>query len=162
METIQLPIAIRAYSERPDREPLGAKSPKADGEAPRWTLVFDCETAIDATQQLRFEFYQVRDGDEPHEEGLFYDPHAISQRELGVVRRYAKSRSLKLMRAEEFRSKVYVKYAYTRGGTVVGFNLPFDTSRIAIGHGSARYHIHGGFSFVLTHQREDPRTGSST
>jgi hypothetical protein len=157
MEPLETAIAIRAYSERPGRKPVGAKPPSADVETSRWTLVFDCETAIDATQRLRFGFYQVRDGGELYEEGLFYDASATTRAEQALVRRYAESRDLRLLTVEVFRSDVFLKYGYTRGGTIVGFNLPFDLSRIAIDHGSARFHMRGGFSFVLTNNRDDPR-----
>jgi hypothetical protein len=158
MDTLEVPIAIRAYSEIHDREPLGAKAQKTHSEAPRWTLVFDCESTTDPTQRLRFGFYQVRDGGELHKEGLFYDPTALSRHELSLVKKYAQAQRLELLTADQFRSDVSIKYAYTRGATLVGFNLPFDISRIATGHGSARYHMHGGFSFLLTPRREHPRT----
>ena len=35
-------IAIRAYSEDPDRDPVGLRPPSPDGDASPWTLVFDC------------------------------------------------------------------------------------------------------------------------
>jgi hypothetical protein len=157
MGTIETPIAIRAYSERPGREPLGAKPPSTGLEASPWTLVFDCETTIDATQRLRFGFYQVRDGEALHEEGLFYDASALDRSERNLVRKYAEARGLGLLTVEAFRSDVFLKCGYELGGTIVGFNLPFDISRIAIGHGSARFHMRGGFSFALTRNRDDPR-----
>ena len=157
MDTLEIPIAIRAYSERPDREPLSGKPVSTELEASPWTLILDCETAIDATQRLRFGFYQVRRGEDLHEEGLFYDGSAITRAERSVLQRYSHSRNLRLLSVESFRSDVFLKIAYKLGGTVVGFNLPFDISRIAIEHGPARNHMHGGFSFVLTRNREDPR-----
>jgi hypothetical protein len=39
------------------------------------------------------------------------------------------------------------------GAQIVGFNLPFDLSRLAIGHGSARGNMRGGFSLMLSKKR---------
>ncbi|MGE0621624.1 MAG: hypothetical protein AB7I04_01850 [Pseudomonadales bacterium] len=39
----------------------------------------------------------------------------------------------------------------------MGFNLPFDLSRIAIAHGPARGHMRGGFSFIVSEDSDDPR-----
>src|SRR4029077_16704294 len=40
---------------------------------------------------------------------------------------------------------------YDLRGTIVGFNLPFDLSRLAIKHGSARGKVmRGGFTFKLS------------
>jgi len=60
MDILETPIAIRAYSERPDREPLGSRPTKEDGNRSPWTIIFDCETTIDAIQRLRVGFFQVR------------------------------------------------------------------------------------------------------
>ena len=151
------PIAIRAYSERPHRDPLGSRPPKPDAERSEWTLIFDTETTVDATQRLRFGFYQIRLREKLHEEGVFYDPGALTASEVKKLRTYARSQRLKLMGVADFRSKVFLKYGYVRQATIVGFNLPFDISRIAIGHGSARRAMRGGFSFDLTDKLEDSR-----
>ncbi len=102
MNQLETAIAIRAYSERPDREPLGAKPASVETESPRWTLVFDTETAIDATQRPRFGFYQVRDGVSLHEEGLFYDPAALNTRERRLVQRFAADHDLRILTVGRF------------------------------------------------------------
>lgn len=153
---LETPIAIRAYSERPGREPLGSRPPSSATETPEWTLVFDCETAVDAAQQLRFGFFQVRRGELLEREGVFFDS-AISAVEAVVLRIYCRSFELELMTVAQFRTDIFLKYGYWRCGTIVGFNLPFDISRIAVGHGSARREMRGGFSFDLTGMSTDPR-----
>ena len=150
MKPFKTAIAIRAYSEKPGREPVGARPLSNSIEASPQTLVFDCETTIDATQQLRIGFYQVRCEDVLEQEGVFYDRKAITDSELDLVRDYARSHDLKAMTVAAFREDVFLKYGYTQHSTVVGFNLPFDLSRIAMDHGPARRHMRGGFSFRLT------------
>lgn len=150
-------IAVRAYSEDPKRVPVGSRPPRAHLEASPWTLILDCETTIDATQKLRVGFYQVRNGDKLRKEGIFYNAATLRPSEMKRLRNFAASRDLELVTFEEFRSAVFLQYAYALGGTVVGFNLPFDLSRIALNHSSARRSMRGGFSLQLTPDSTDPR-----
>lgn len=46
---------------------------------------------------------------------------------------------------------------HDRRGAIIGFNLPFDLSRIAIAHGPARDSMRGGFSFQLSSSWKRPR-----
>ena len=155
--TFRTAISIRAYSENPDRDPVGLRPPSPDIDASPWTLIFDCETTIDATQQFRFGFYQIRNADALYQEGLFYDPDALSVEEETLLCNYAKLRNIAITLIKSFRSEVFLKYGYTRCGTIVGFNLPFDISRIALDHSPARRSMRGGFSFELTRDGDDPR-----
>ena len=154
---LEAPIAIRAYSERPDRKPLGSRDPSRDAEPSEWTLVFDCETTVDAVQQLRFGFFQVRRGETLDLEGLFIDSQSLTASETTRLRAFAMTHGMGFLSIEQFRADIFLKYGYVRQATVVGFNLPFDISRIAVGHGSARREMRGGFSFNLTGSDEDPR-----
>jgi hypothetical protein len=157
MKPVETAIAVRAYTERPGRKPLGSLPGKQDLTASKWVVVFDCETSIDATQRLRVGFFQTRDDSKLERSGLFFDPNAISESEEILIRAYASSRGLEFLTAAEFRTGVLLKYGYTRHGTIVGFNLPFDIARIALDHGVARRDKRGGYSFLLTRNNEDPR-----
>jgi hypothetical protein len=156
-DCLRTDIAIRAYSEDPDREPVGMRPPRPETDVSPWALAFDCETTIDATQRLRFGFYQIRNAAKLDQEGIFYDPKAITADEGLLLSNYAGLRQLQLLTIDAFRSEIFLKYGYTRCGTVVGFNLPFDISRIAMDHGPARRSMRGGFSFELSRNGEDPR-----
>ena len=150
-------IAIRAYSERPDRKPLGSRALRRRTEPSEWTLLFDCETTIDAAQHLRFGFFQVRRSESLDREGIFFDPEALTASERLLLRKFSRKHKIEQLSIKEFRKDVFLKYGYARHATVVGFNLPFDISRIAVGHGSARREMRGGFSFDLTGSSDDPR-----
>jgi hypothetical protein len=157
MDVLETEIAIRAFTEKPDQKPLGALPFGKSVDPSVWTLVFDCETTIDATQHLKFGFFQIYKRDALHFEGVFIDSGGITAAENERIRTYAAARGLVVMSVEEFRTNVFLKYGYIRQGTIVGFNLPFDISRLAIRHGPARGHMRGGFSFALTKNRDDPR-----
>lgn len=88
---------------------------------------------------------------------FFFDPANVSVPEEKLIRDYAVSNSLTVLTVAEFRSNIFLKYGYIRCGTVVGFNLPFDLSRIALSHSAARRSMREGFSFALTQYKQDPR-----
>ena len=63
----------------------------------------------------------------------------------------AASSGLKLRTVAEFVDEVLFARAYDLRASIVGFNLPFDISRLAIRHGSARGKaMRGGFTFKLS------------
>ena len=53
----------------------------------------------------------------------------------------------------EFVDEVFYQSAHAVGAQIVGFNLPFDLSRLAIRHASARRAMKGGFSLTLAEDR---------
>ena len=50
----------------------------------------------------------------------------------------AKRLKCRLFSVDEFIEKVFIPASYRNGATIVGFNLPFDLSQIAIGFQPAR------------------------
>jgi hypothetical protein len=157
MNVSKVAIAIRAYTERPDLEPLGNLAAKEGLTASIWTVVFDCETSVEPTQQLRVGFFQVRENSKLNRSGIFFDPKAISESDERLISLYASSHSLEVLTIAEFRVDILLKYGYTRHATIVGFNLPFDISRVALHHGVARRDKRGGYSFLLTRNSTHPR-----
>ena len=146
--TDHLPIALRAYAEAPKARKLRRGIGASD-----WTLTFDCETRTDAGQGLRFGSYQFRKGNELKEAGLFYDPAGISAAEVTTLRAFAKRQNLFVRSHDEFVDEVLFLRSYNLRARLVGFNLPFDISRLAISHGPARGAMYGGFTFTLSHQK---------
>jgi hypothetical protein len=141
MQPDRLPIAVRAYATPPLPPDDEGPKKKRQGEpapASEWTLIFDTETTVDAAQRLRIGAYQFRNRDELDEGGLFYDPAIISEEELSLLRRVSAERGLTLRSVPEFIDDVLFARAYDLRASIVGFNLPFDISRLAIRHGSAR------------------------
>lgn len=102
-----------------------------------FSLTFDAETTTDAGQALRFGAYQFRKGDKIIEAGIFYDRDSISADELAVLQSHAEANGLTLRTRDKFADEVFFKLAYQLRATIIGFNLPFDISRLAVRHGSA-------------------------
>jgi hypothetical protein len=134
--------------------------------APATLLVFDTETTTDSTQRLTFgcwRYYRGRPGGrwDCVQEGLFHadDLQRADPAGMAVLRRYAANtwaktnrgsqRRLELMTRARFVEKVLFAAAWQGRARVVGFNLPFDLSRIAIGVTEGRRANRGGFSFIL-------------
>jgi hypothetical protein len=158
--------AVRVWTEIADCGPPRRKS--APIERPRFALVLDTETTVDAAQRLNFGSYRYCriswDGHVPHltcvEEGLFFaadleqrDPKGY-QALIEYVRRNRADvgpgfpDKLWLRSEHEFRDVLW-KEAIKKRSLIVGFNLPFDLSRLAFAWGEARGSFAGGFSLAL-------------
>lgn len=160
-------VAVRAYvckadsqaaNRKPSKNSSGRKSPKPS----EWVLIFDTETTTDAAQRLRFGSYQVRKNGDLMELGLFYDPETLNKAEKETLKIYADKHGLRLLTAQEFIDDVFFKVGYAYRATIVGFNLPFDISRLATDHATARASrfnkiMRGGFTFKLSENPNNPR-----
>jgi hypothetical protein len=145
-----VPLAVRVYP-----EPLlnNEKSKKnKTWVRPESMMVFDTETTVDPTQKLLFGSYRFFTCGECLEEGLFYADD-LPPKDLDVLRKYAQSHradtsehtKLKLIRRREFLKKLFTA-AYKGRCLLVGFNLPFDLSRLGVDATCARREFEGGFS----------------
>lgn len=171
-----LSTAIRAYTERAKKSKTGPKGPQSrETNWPRHVVVFDTETAIDRTQRLTFGSYRFcrwsRDGTrlDCREEGFFYDDQLPKTDPGGFaqLQDYAKSRAadvvpgvpdeIQLLSRTQFVEKLLYRVAHQARALVVGFNLPFDLSRVAVDCGPARGRFRGGFSLLLWRYRKNKR-----
>lgn len=160
-----LPIAVRAYvckAEQRPQTPLKKGKRKKRPSPSEWALIFDTETTTDAAQKLRFGTYQVRKYAELIEAGIFYDPETLSEEEQAILNEYAVKHLLVMMTAQEFVENIFYGVGYQYRASIVGFNLPFDISRLAIDHAPARGSRHnkimrGGFTFKLSENSFHPR-----
>lgn len=143
-----LEVAIRAYAVPVRTRARPKAEPAAISELPpsEWSLVWDTETTADAAQRLRVGFYQLRRGDQLIGEGAFASADGLSCRDRAVLARFASANELELCSLEDFVALLY-RVLIDLGGICVGFNLPFDLSRIASRHAPARGRMRGGFSF---------------
>jgi len=170
----RLIIALRAYVTRAPKKPKkGEKRGKAkahladwrDRQSARapasdWVLLFDCETRTTPDQRLRFGAYQLRYKGLLWERGTFYEPEVLSQAEQTLLRQVmdeeiaaSNGERIRVLTRAEFVEAVFYDSGYAVGAEIVGFNLPFDISRLAIGHSSARRSMRGGFSLTLSETR---------
>ena len=152
-----LPIAVRAYPQHQKEERPARTRPEKTWIRPDAMLVVDTETKTDATQAIKFGSYRLVVSGNCVEEGLFYPPD-ISEEEKQILNNYVSSRAtqppkkgrpdLLLLTLREFLEKLY-RASYKGRCLLVGFNLPFDISRIAFEATAARGRFAGGFSLGL-------------
>jgi hypothetical protein len=151
------PIAVRAYATAQNGKTVRSSPSSPDIGHSEWSLIFDTETRTDAAQQLRFGCFQLRKFGELKQQGIFYDSETLTTKELGLIKRYARREGLELLIATEFVEQVFLSYTYDLSALCIGFNLPFDLSRLAIRDSWARGRMRGGFSFVLSESKYRPR-----
>lgn len=161
---VPMAIALRAYASKAEvAAPPSKQLRKFKRPSPsEWVLVVDTETTTDAAQALRFGTYQVYKSGELKESGLFYAPDTLLDEEQATLRAYAGQHGLVVKTRADFVEEVFYKVGYHYRGTIVGFNLPFDISRLAIKHNTARPSPHnkimqGGFTFQLSEDPYRPR-----
>ena len=110
---------------------------------PEYALIFDTECRITPDQSLTFGVYRlctlVGDSYQVPEEGLFYDDN-LPPRELKTLQNYTHQNVsdvqcfppiFPLHSRSEFVRRIFRPAIKERGALIVGFNLPFDLSRIA-------------------------------
>ena len=153
VDPVRLSIVVRAYAETPSKKAVYARRNEHPSE---WVLVVDTETTTDPGQALRFGTYQVRKGDALYEAGLFYRPEVMPAAEVELLQIHAQQHGLMLRTQAEFIDQIFFGIGYDLRATIVGFNLPFDVSRLAIRYGSARRSMRGGFTFTLSQDKRRP------
>lgn len=161
-------VAERVWTQPAVAQRRGAQGRKGRRSLPQSFMAFDCETRTDETQRLTFGVWRlyVDPADGPPmrtcvEEGVFYadDLPATDPAEFAVVRAYAEAKPasvfpgrrprLRLLSRSEFVEQVLFHHGVRRQATIVGFNVPFDLSRLAVAAGHARDRNFGGVSLQL-------------
>jgi hypothetical protein len=169
-----LPIAVRGYAVRSKlKRNKQSKQPKIEHLWPSGVLIFDTETTTDKTQRFLFGSYRLCQWPKKggglicQKEGLIYadDLPKTDPEGFACLQEYAESRaadtprgfpnSIRFLSRSEFVKAVFYPLGYGAEALIVGFNLPFDISRIAVDYGSARnQQYRSGFSFILAQYRD--------
>ena len=159
----ELEVGVRAWA-IPDylryRNPRGSGRQYVDLGPSDWTLIFDTETTVDESQRLRVGAYQIRRGHVLKGRGFFYEPGELTGAELQLLHAHAGRLGSRVMTREQFMETVFFLVAWSLRGVMVGHNLPFDISRLAIGHAPAKSRdgsMRGGFTFQLSKDERWPR-----
>jgi hypothetical protein len=164
-------IYVRAHTvvqQNKENEKKKSNSNRQNAE-PKWpdiALIFDCESRITADQTLTFGFWrfcELRNGNYVAlEEGVFHDDE-LGAKELAALRKYATAKKpettndgcdrLRLYSRSKFIKEVF-GIAIQAKALIVGFNLPFDLSRIAVDWNPAQ---DGGWTLIMKQWR-NPKT----
>src|ERR1700693_3483893 len=145
-------IILRGHTEVSEaRKQRRAKKRANRKQPPKWppiAMAFDCETRTDERQSLTFGFFRLLRNvcgsyNEVREEGIFYDPEEVPPSEVRALKHYSArnwaeiskdvpSHKVLLLTKQEFIKQFFFPHAEA-GSLIVGFNLPFDLSRLASG-----------------------------
>ncbi len=156
MNVDHLPIQVRAFTRKPTSGTKRAQRIR-NKQPSRYDLVFDTETKIDVSQSLRVGAYQVRDCGNVIEAGFFYRADALTGREPETLAAYCMRRGLKCLPLKQFVDEVFYLYGYRLRGNIIGFNLPFDLSRLALSWDSARNdRMRGGYTLQFSKDPAHP------
>ena len=159
-------IYVRAHTVRVEAKQNGDKTYQSGLKWADYALVFDCESRVTADQTLTFGFWrfcELRNGEYVAlEEGIFHDDE-LGAKELAALRRYVRAAKpettndgcdrLRLYSRSKFIKEVF-GIAIQAKALIVGFNLPFDLSRIAADWNPAQ---DGGWTLIMKQWR-NPKT----
>ncbi len=148
--------AVRAWVDLPrKRHRMRSKRQIPWRSAPFWkrVLVFDTETTTDFLQRLLYGIFRIYDSGQLVQEGIVLGD-SLSDAQIKLIRHYASERDLPVLTRMVFCKEIFYPEVYIRGTLCVGFNLPFDLSRIALKAGARR--IGRRFRLTLTDWHSNP------
>jgi len=119
-------------------------------------LVFDTETTINQYQNFKIGYFQIYQEGYFQNEGLFYDISMLTGSEIKVFKEYTSKNNIPLYTLEKFIDKVFYPEVFGWETLCVGYNLPFDISRISKRVGDSKKQNKGGFTFTLSENRFNP------
>ena len=157
----RLIIQLRAYVASPRQR--GRQGNKRSAWTSGICIIFDTETTTDPSQRLRFGAYQIRDRGSLIARGLFHADDAPKEDRADLKAAFRALRptddgeKLEFISRTEFIEHVLFGWGQEVGALIVGFNLPFDLSRLATGHTYGKGSMKGGFSFTFADKRPNIR-----
>ncbi|SHO47632.1 DNA-directed DNA polymerase B [Nitrosotalea sinensis] len=149
--------AIRAYT-IPKQEP-DTKQPKFFHKTIQnfiRMMILDCEATTDFYHNLKFGYFKVIFHGKLDYHGIFYDPLFVKGKEFNVLKQFSDENKIKIYTLEQFR-KIFLKETFDLQTLCIGFNLPFDLSRIAIKSSNSKFKRKGGFSLLFSKNLDYPR-----
>jgi hypothetical protein len=154
---LELDVAVRGLAVRPNRRQRRSRRFGKELGHSQWSLIFDTETTTGLGQRLRVGCYRLYRGSRLRKCGLFADRDALEPDEVALVEAYAREQGLRLLSREQFVRWIFFGYGWERRALIIGANLGYDISQLAIDHCPAKDpsgFMRGGFSFTLD---PDPR-----
>jgi hypothetical protein len=122
------PVYLRVLTKSKKARPKWEKNEEKPNDN-LW-LVLDTETTTDTRQDLRFGVARVYAYGNLTRTVVFYDKVTDGERE--TISTWAKARAFDAVSREAFVKNVFLPLALDQRAVVVGFNLPFDLSRLAV------------------------------
>ena len=150
----KISIHTRCYVESLDSKGFATDTNYQVNPNSSTVLVFDTETTPDQYQNLLFGSCGIWVNKTLQKFYLFYGEF-LKKGQISKIHAYARRCNFEVLSKRDFIEKVFYPYVYQVRAKCVGFNLPFDLSRLAISFGKARK-FHGGFSLKLSENLARP------
>lgn len=157
-----IPIAFRCYvnHEKEDSASINdTKKPTRQFIEPKpnssIVLAFDTETTIDEYQNLLFGSCGIWINGILNQFCLFFNDEILKEKESEIIKGYASKNGYKALTRKDFVEQIFFPYVYRARAKCIGFNLPFDLSRIAVSFTNSRKYPNG-FSFKLVENPKIP------
>jgi len=141
MSIRQIPIAVRAHTE-PIRDekhvPHKTKQEDLRKSYGKRILVFDTETTTCIYQNMLCGQAMIAEGTtQAHIDGLVSEHYLIygdnlTESNMVILEEFADQRKANLVSRQEFIENVFLPELWELGTLCIGFNLPFDLSRLAM------------------------------
>jgi len=139
VSTREIPIAVRAHTERKQQNYRPKSKPREDLRLPygQRVLVLDTETTTDTLQNLLIGQAIIYEGTEQASIGGLQQEHYIfygdglNDEQIKIIEQYARDKGATLLTREQFVTSVFYPELITLGTACICFNAPFDLSRLA-------------------------------
>src|SRR2546428_789558 len=118
-------------------------------------LVLDTETTSDNSQNLLFGSCAVFVNGIQTQFYLFY-ADTLQESEIDLIKSCGQKNNCTVLSRKEFVENIFYPKVFRERVKCVGFNLPFDLSRLGIHFAKSR-NLHYAFSFVLSENKYNPR-----
>ena len=153
-----LTLAVRAHTVTEQAVQRRKGTRRRHRMIPTRILTVTCATSPDETERLTFGVYRLLDNGILIDQGIFHADN-LPKRAQSVLSDYcsslpesvtSSSGPTRILSRAEFLKEVFFPIALEARGLTVGYNLPFELSRLAVGWGVARKPPYSqGFSLVL-------------
>lgn len=149
-------IAVRVHTEEIDKKEESNYFKEEVKLSHERILILDTETTTDEFQNLKFGSVLIIDKDKTEYRALFYNPE-IMAKELLELKKFSRNNNIDLYSLEDFIDKIFYPEILDARTLCVGFNLPFDLTRIAFHYAEAKGNQKGWFSIQLSKNEFKPR-----
>jgi len=147
-------IFLRAFT-KPKEEKKKKKTEREGYKEHKIVFVFDTETTTDIKQDLKVGFFQLYVNGSLVHEGFFYKK--LLKKEKDSLFQYSRKNKIEVYSLLQFIYQIFYPIVLNYKSLCLGFNLPFDISRISLAPSSARKNEKDGFSFKLCNNSSYPR-----
>ena len=149
-------IGIRTFTEKTNKKNKPKFQEKEIPIQHERVLVFDTETSSDKFQNLKFGSSIIGENGKVIYQLLFYDSKTLTKKEIVELEEYSEKFDIDLYSLEDFIEEVFYPELLKMKSLCIGFNLPFDLSRLANHWSEARGNQKGWFTFQLSENKLSP------